>query len=151
MSDGYFVYQTNFSPGQGNALQACVASIFQLPLEDVPNFIEHPKGYQTGIQQWLDQQTSGLAFLKISLDERGGLVFPVHSPVTCLLAGKSPRGEFKHVVVAKINPDQLIPELVFDPHPDAQKKGVEGTDGWVSLFVASKPSLNGPAQKNEKN
>ena len=33
------VYQDNFSPGKGNALQAAVASMFGQSLHDVPNFI----------------------------------------------------------------------------------------------------------------
>jgi hypothetical protein len=36
------VYQDDFSPGRGNALQSAVASIFNLALKDVPNFIKMP-------------------------------------------------------------------------------------------------------------
>lgn len=32
------VYQTNFSVPGGNCLQACLASLFELPLEEVPDF-----------------------------------------------------------------------------------------------------------------
>ncbi|KNC70877.1 hypothetical protein SARC_16591, partial [Sphaeroforma arctica JP610] len=33
-------FQTNFKANEGNALQACVASILDKPLSDVPNFIQ---------------------------------------------------------------------------------------------------------------
>lgn len=35
------VFQTIFDQNQGNCMQACVASIFDLKLEDVPNFINY--------------------------------------------------------------------------------------------------------------
>ena len=38
------VYQDDFTPAQGNALQAAVASIFGLSLQDVPNFIVMKEG-----------------------------------------------------------------------------------------------------------
>ena len=34
--------QDDFSAGSGNALQACVASVLELPMGDVPNFIAQP-------------------------------------------------------------------------------------------------------------
>lgn len=50
------VYQDNFTPAQGNALQAAVASMFGLKLKDVPNFIESPQGYRSAICQFYQQQ-----------------------------------------------------------------------------------------------
>lgn len=35
------VYQTIVDEHKGNCMQAAVASLFELPLEEVPNFIEH--------------------------------------------------------------------------------------------------------------
>eukprot|EP00913_Durusdinium_trenchii_P027238 g25556.t1 len=42
------VKQTIFTAGAGNALQAAVASVVRLPLEEVPNFIEDPAGSKHG-------------------------------------------------------------------------------------------------------
>ena len=34
------IYQTIIDPGKGNCMQAAIASLFELPLEAVPNFVE---------------------------------------------------------------------------------------------------------------
>eukprot|EP00986_Skeletonema_menzelii_P021459 scaffold34623_cov143-Skeletonema_menzelii.AAC.1 len=47
------IYQTDFSPGKENALQAAVASIFGLDLSKVPNFIEVPEGYEASIRTFV--------------------------------------------------------------------------------------------------
>ena len=49
---GFGVRQTDFTFGSGNALQACVATIFRQPLEHVLNFITAAGGYKTVISQW---------------------------------------------------------------------------------------------------
>ena len=58
------VFQTEFEEGRGNALQACVSSLLELSLEDVPNFIEFADYRQT-MNEWLAKR--GLAFLRVDL------------------------------------------------------------------------------------
>ncbi len=53
-------HQTVFEAGKGNALQACVASIFDLEMEQVPNFITAPS-YANAIADFV-QQHFGLTF-----------------------------------------------------------------------------------------
>ncbi|MEM7179276.1 MAG: hypothetical protein AAF518_00065 [Spirochaetota bacterium] len=122
------VYQTDFSAGKGNALQACVATLFSLPLEDVPNFVE-AADYRMALQEWL--QTRNLSFLKVNL-EAGKLAFPAPDSL-CILAGNSPRGNHRHAVVARSLVSREF-ELVFDPHPD--NTGIIGVPLWVGFFVA---------------
>lgn len=122
------VYQTETAAGKGNALQACVASIFEQALEEVPNFIEFPS-YADAIANYV-QSNFDLTFVKINLPN-GEMDFEVkHSPLV-LAAGKSPRGNFKHVVVGKIIGKQV--ELEHDPYENGG--GLEGNPVWIGMFV----------------
>lgn len=39
------VFQTIVDPGKGNCMQAAIASLFDLKLEEVPNFVEHKEWF----------------------------------------------------------------------------------------------------------
>ncbi len=149
------VFQTDFSAARGNALQACFASIFDLELAEVPNFLEVASQsgveYPYVIDDWLAPR--GLAFAKIGLSPNGRLEFPA-GPGLCVLAGPSPRGDFKHAVVARVVADLVageVPvmapaaaakagaslgvrfEMLHDPHPDGG--GLAGPAVWAGFFV----------------
>ena len=124
------VYQTEFKKNKGNALQACIASIFDKEIDDVPNFIEFPS-YAEEIEDFV-QQNFQLTFVKINLPN-GELDFEVKHAPFVLAAGKSPRGNFKHVVVGQII--GKIVQLAHDPFPDGS--GIEGTPVWIGMFVKS--------------
>ena len=63
------VLQTKFGEAEGNCFPACVASVLELPLETIPNFIEQEK--ETGnhwfwlCNQWLEQLNLALVHLEI--------------------------------------------------------------------------------------
>ena len=102
------VMQTVFGDN-GNCMQACVASLLELPLEDVPQFLIH--GQFLALERYLKQ-----------FDIR-----PVGYPVgTCrahnvyyIGTGMSSRGR-RHAVICK---DLL---MVHDPHPDGT--GIDDPD-----------------------
>ncbi|MGB0983621.1 MAG: hypothetical protein ACPG19_06245 [Saprospiraceae bacterium] len=122
------VYQTEFEANKGNALQACVASIFGETIENVPNFIESDN-YANAISDFV-YTNYGLTFVKILLN-KDELDFPVQHETWILAAGKSPRGNFKHVVVSKIVDKKIT--LLHDPYPNAN--GLLGAPNWIGLFV----------------
>ncbi|MCR9143019.1 MAG: hypothetical protein NXI24_12265 [bacterium] len=144
------IHQTDFSAARGNALQACFASIFDLGLADVPNFLEAAEqagvNYLEIVDDWLAER--GLVFLKIGLPKAaeqgrvaGSLEFPA-GPAVCVLAGPSPRGDFKHAVVGRVQPgsDKDDPTaigtdftILHDPHPD--DTGLAGPPVWVGFFA----------------
>jgi hypothetical protein len=37
----------------GDCIRACIASIFELPIEEVPHFAESPRGWFRSLQDWL--------------------------------------------------------------------------------------------------
>ena len=84
----------------GNCFQAAIASIFELSIEDVPEFL--------GKKWWFDflewAASKGMDIVRWDDD--------VSLPGYYLTAGKSPRGDFDHVVVFKNG------TMVHDPHPE---------------------------------
>jgi hypothetical protein len=84
----------------GNCLQACVASILELPLNEVPHFVTVPD------DTWFDQMVKWIESRGYALYDSDGLscdedyVFAI---------GKSPRG-VSHVVIYHKG------EMVHDPH-----------------------------------
>jgi hypothetical protein len=144
------VHQTDFSPGRGNALQAAVASILGLELNQVPNFIEMPNGYDAAIREFCQEQ-HGLNCIKINLvvessnDSRSDVINIQSTAVSvggklCVLRGKSPRGDFGHVVIAKKRMDNTDAsnqqfEMIHDPHPDSTFLDESEAFGWCMFFV----------------
>lgn len=141
------VFQTDFSAAHGNALQACFATIFALDLNDVPNFIRAGADYLAAVDAWLAPR--GLAFVKINLAATNGrLEFPA-GPALCVLAGPSPRGDYKHAVVARVHASGDVQigrdfEIVHDPHPDG--RGLAGAPVWAGFVVlrAADPDRSQP-------
>lgn len=100
-------YQQNLFGSEGNCWQTAVASILELPLEDVPDFVnEHEAG---GQHWWLHT----VEFLKL----HGYSIEPIwEHPDTdeyYLVSGPSPRHkEMYHVVIYQRG------RMIHDPHPD---------------------------------
>jgi hypothetical protein len=125
------VHQDNFDPGRGNALQAVIASIFGLALKEVPNFIELPIGYEAAIKSFCS--TGGVESTKIKLTSDHDLnQISNYDGKLCCLRGKSPRGDFGHVVVARLDGDRF--EFVHDPHPDGTMLDTSEGFGWCMFF-----------------
>ena len=161
------VYQDDFSPARGNALQAAVASIFGLALHDVPNFIESPQGYDASIKCFYHERTKtissssdggvdGGVCTKIKLEKmpssndddnlyRGEKKNSIDGndnnthledfiDKICILRGKSPRGDFGHVVVARYNKGGRF-EMMHDPHPEGTFLDESEEFGWCMFFT----------------
>lgn len=96
------VEQTITKPPNGNCFAACVASLLELPLEQVPNYLEPHGVWFENWQKWLSERNLTLYCWTASYTPKGYSV----------LNAKSPRGDFHHSVVA------LDGEVVWDPHPD---------------------------------
>jgi len=129
------VYQDDFRPGRGNALQAAVASIFGMALAEVPNFVELPQGYEVAIQSFCHERGRVSVKLKLAGDD-DTTIGENHERQLCVLRGKSPRGGFGHVVVA-IRTKQGETggfEMVHDPHPDETFLDQSESFGWCMFF-----------------
>jgi hypothetical protein len=129
--------QTDCTPERGNALQACVASILDLPLAATPNFIAASGGdYWNAMLE--HAATLQLSLLKVALDSLGQLPYPTSEGSLCILRGTSPRGGHGHVVVASVAADgrSLVP--VYDPHPNGSF--LAPPLAWAAFYVAMSPA-----------
>ena len=100
----------------GNCLQACIASICEMELHEVPHFAALPdESWFETMCNWLYER--GYAFEDYDT---------VHDTDKYMLAiGPSPRGTF-HAVVYKDG------QLVHDPHPS--KDGIEEVKWCASVY-----------------
>lgn len=109
---------------RGNCLQAALASIFDLDLDDVPHFVG--MGEDVWWEQfwlWLRARNIEVHYERVAGDDGEFYGWrPLQVPY--LLGGPSPRGEFSHVVVAKNH------EVIHDPHPD----GTGLAPGWRGVY-----------------
>lgn len=117
----------NFNEPCGNCLQAALASILELPLDQVPHFCDvnaHGLGYDwyAEMNAWLEQRF-GLMVVYIHESEWKPTGFH-------LLSGTSPRGS-QHETVGYNG------ELAHDPHPIGG--GVSG-ERHIGLFVSVNPA-----------
>lgn len=129
------------APGErGNCLQACLASVLGLSLSAVPHFMdtdETADAQHAAMQRWLADQGWCALWLPWDWIHSGWVVWPRNALE--IVSGKSPRGDFAHVVVGNITVDGW--KLVHDPHPS--KAGLEGTPYGVHLILPM-PLVVGP-------
>jgi len=97
---------------RGNCYQAALASLLELPLNDVPNFVgidvAGGENWWTHSTQWLYNRGYDMYYWPIE-DENNPLEPAPDEHY--LISGKSPRGNFYHVAV------YLDGNLAHDPHP----------------------------------
>ena len=102
------VFQTKFGEG-GNCFSACLASLFDLPIDAVPNFFEtcgnEEAAWWDGVRNWL--RPRGLGVMSLELKSTENLKFFEGYFIVC---GKSSRG-LNHATIWK---DGV---MVHDPHP----------------------------------
>ena len=128
------VQQTLFyteSKNRGDCLRACVASLLELRIDDVPNFVE-TEDYQISMDTFLGKY--GFQSLSISIrdlddfrQENAWCPSGYH-----MIDGISSRG-VRHAVVGYQG------KIVFDPHPD--NDGLIRIEGYT-LLVATLTELD---------
>lgn len=114
----------------GDCFRACVASLLEMELSDVPHFCSR-EDWVGAFHDWLE--ASGLFAVEVSLKHEQS-VCP--SPKQhCIVSGMGPRGVM-HSVVALFHgvggPDGF--ELVHDPYPG----GIFIEDGEWAMFIGRK-------------
>lgn len=121
-----------------NCFQACVASIFRCPIEEVPQGCDGASWNWDEFQDWLSDR--GYQAIEIGFGN-GGTIYPVRSPVPCILTGLSPREckTGRHAVVARLLGLEGF-ELIHDPHQSGEM--ISGEPTHAVFFVhTSLPQL----------
>lgn len=135
------VMQTAFGYPNGNCFAACVASLLELSIEEMPGI--EGKRFEDVWDEWLS--TRGLTYVDVPAGT-GAFVRGY-----CIATGKSPRGGVTqsgrpvlHAVIAK---DM---QLVYDPHPD--RAFLDGAPVEWTIIYPLDPSilaLTGPSGPQE--
>ena len=110
------VQQTIFGKDQGNCFQACLASIFELPLDRVPHVILE-EDWEAALEDWLIQ--FNLYYILAEIPQcRAADWWPEGYH---LIGGTCSTGVYHSVVGYK-------GEMVWDPHP--LQPGLEVEETW---------------------
>lgn len=98
-----------------NCFQACVASVLDLPIEEVPDACDGSKWDWDAFQDWLANR--GLQAIEVGFGN-GGTIYPVRRSVLCIITGTSPRECLtgRHAVVGELLGLEGF-SLLHDPHP----------------------------------
>lgn len=100
------VDQSTFGVPGGNCLSACIASLLELPIADVPYFFDPEEGSHERLQAWLKAKGFFAHTVGWSAEWQAELTSAAGYHIVC---GKSARGP--HAVVGHGG------EIVHDPHP----------------------------------
>lgn len=112
----------------GNCLQACVASIFELPIDDVPHFVELEDTWFMAMNEWC---LSRFQCEPVMIEAKSHPFQVFLGSCIYIASGVSPRASEKepdllHSCVYKDD------ELIHDPHPD--QTGIMDETDFI-LFV----------------
>lgn len=125
------VMQTMFAgkDPHGNCASACLASILEIPLEEVPDFFLVPGGeFQNSITKFIESLGRQTLYMQVDVDSRcfEGLYFwgSKAMEMPCMISGHSPRCPgpgnslypLFHAVVGVT--ERYGVRYLHDPHPD---------------------------------
>lgn len=105
---------------RGNCWQTVIACILEKEIEEIPHFVDID---DKGGKNWFHHT---IEFLNnIGWDLYQYSEYPDYDGYV-LVSGKSPRGNFHHVVIYKNG------KLFHDPHPSGE--GIETEEAWEVIF-----------------
>jgi hypothetical protein len=124
------VEQTTDEPGEGNCFAACIASVLEVRIEDVPNVhLDSPEDWHT-VQAWLAQRN--LAMIGYDSDDFAPEEVKRDSLRGYSLCGvryEYPGGGVNHSVVA------LNGEIAWNPSPLRDTRRHDSITDWIIFRV----------------
>lgn len=114
------VWQTLFPTEEnalrGNCFAACLASLLELPLEDVPHVMEHGD-WRERTNAWLAGRF-GLGAVEVHLETQEALLYSLPPGMLVIVSGRTKRHPTRlHGVIARTLPGGAQWEYLHDPHP----------------------------------
>lgn len=103
---------------RGNCMQAAVASMLELPLNEVPHFADDPGEWWTNMQEWF-REMLGCVLISVKAENIQSVAPYMRPGVFCFISGISPRG-LDHSIVGQLRQvglNQWEILAVHDPHP----------------------------------
>ena len=130
------VDQIDFREETGDCLRACIASILEFSIEEMPNFWEatqDARDFWKMVELWL---TEHKGFKLIAIEVKADHEYFLHG-LLCIALGKSQRAK-DHAVVWRDG-------IIHDPHPT--RMGIVGKPEYYALFIPADPLRGaGPSQ-----
>lgn len=133
----------------GDCLRSCIASLLELPISEVPDWLEHADkepdpendypGWYFGMQQWLMRR--GYAFVEVQLEKKTWMPLPFDMFAIFIGPKQTELGVFRHAIVGVCRDGKFIP--VFDPYApegDPAKAFERGYVEAVCLLVPLDPA-----------
>jgi hypothetical protein len=103
------------NPLKGNCFAACLASVLELPLDDVPHVMHH-EDWRERTNAWLASR--GMGTIEVSLETEEPALYPVPPGMLVIVSGRTVRHpERLHAVVARTVAGGCQWEYLHDPHP----------------------------------
>ena len=132
------VDQTTFGLAKGNCFQAVIASLLELPLDEVPHFCEDAVGPDWWKPFSLWCRSRGFSPVELEIDAS---TWRPEEGQICWLSGASPRNkDWSHGVVGVFKDGEY--QITHDPHPS--RDGLAGGPQQVGFLIALDPLLCKP-------
>ncbi len=122
------IFQTTFGKKTGNCFSACVASILELSLEEIPSFCVYysPSISAEKFDKWLSEKNLFTILVKFNKNNPPNKKYMGYH----IIAGQSPRYNCTHAVVGYGD------KILHDPHPDGD--GLLNKNDWEYMFFIPK-------------
>lgn len=122
------VYQTIVDKGNGNCMQAVVASLFELELEQVPHFLEHGEDWYRVFYDFFTERNLDLCYMNKDIHglEMLRKIAEFDGGINGFLYGAVPSQTFEdttHAVVVDLNLN-----IVHDPNPNQKALSLSPED-----------------------
>ncbi len=128
------VYQTKFGKGNGNCFQAALASILELPLDDVPHFMVE-EGWERHLEEWLAARGLGVVWVGNSGIE--SITSRSITKTPCIASVKLNPGDVLHSVIAQGG------RIIHDPHPTSDVHTLSDILDYFILYPLDPSFLRG--------
>lgn len=124
------VTQTITDSGKGNCMSACLASLLELDINEVPNFVaENGDEWLVACNMWLSDRGLTLIMMKAGGEIYGGR-FPFI--VSCASPRSTVEKPLRHAVVMSHGPHGGL-EVLHDPYPGSEC--VTGYEEWFFVYI----------------
>lgn len=142
------VDQEIISKGDGDCFSACLASLLEIPLAQVPKFrrdYPEPQDMMPPAREWL-AKSYGFSLISLQMEDRDSdfmgsdiRIIGAMEETPCIAGGKSPNFEnCNHAVVGTVDG---LGNFTMTHDPSPAKKGIIGFPKHIYLFVPLHPQL----------
>jgi hypothetical protein len=122
------VSQTIIDSEKGDCFRACLASLLELPIEQVPNNHETKQVQFDFYNDWLRPFNLQLAFIRFG-------AMPLPQGHFILVVKSACFKNCTHTVIAKENEETCVAEIVWNPNPKDSRGNNIPADEWSYFYV----------------